>query len=198
MDLWRIAVRAAFAYVFLLAMVRLSGKQAVGHGTVMEFVLALVFGDMVDNFLWAEVGAAQFVVGRPGWSAAEAGQHRPLGRRQDEVRCAPRRAAERHERFGDSIPPVVAGELEGARGRVGPRRRGSRQIGQRDRELAGVAGRHGDTGPRRDEPVNEHIAGRADRRQAGPQVVEHPGAERELRLQSWPVGEPARSASASQ
>ena len=63
MDLWRIAVRAAFAYVFLLAMVRLSGKQAVGHGTVMEFVLALVFGDMVDNFLWAEVGAAQFVVG---------------------------------------------------------------------------------------------------------------------------------------
>jgi uncharacterized membrane protein YcaP (DUF421 family) len=62
MDLWRIAVRAAFAYVFLLAMVRLSGKQAVGHGRTMDFVLALAMGDMVDNLLWGEVAASQFVV----------------------------------------------------------------------------------------------------------------------------------------
>jgi uncharacterized membrane protein YcaP (DUF421 family) len=62
MDLWRIAVRVAFAYAFLLAMVRLSGKQAVGHGRTMDFVLALAMGDMVDNLLWGEVAASQFVV----------------------------------------------------------------------------------------------------------------------------------------
>jgi uncharacterized membrane protein YcaP (DUF421 family) len=63
MDPIRIAARAVFAYIFLLTMVRLSGKQAVGHGTAIEVVLALVFADMVDDFLWVEVGGAQFVVG---------------------------------------------------------------------------------------------------------------------------------------
>jgi uncharacterized membrane protein YcaP (DUF421 family) len=62
MDPLRIAVRAVFAYVFLLVMVRLSGKQTVAHGTTLDFVLALVFGDMVDDVVWAEVPAAQFVV----------------------------------------------------------------------------------------------------------------------------------------
>jgi uncharacterized membrane protein YcaP (DUF421 family) len=63
MDPLRIAIRAAFAYFVLLAMVRLSGKQTVGHGRAMDVVLALVFGDMVDDFLWAEVSGSQFVVG---------------------------------------------------------------------------------------------------------------------------------------
>jgi uncharacterized membrane protein YcaP (DUF421 family) len=63
MDPWRIVVRAAFAYIVLLTMVRLSGKQAVGHVTTMDFVLALIFGDMVDDLLWGEAGGAQFVVG---------------------------------------------------------------------------------------------------------------------------------------
>jgi uncharacterized membrane protein YcaP (DUF421 family) len=63
MDPLRIAVRAALAYIVLLTMVRLSGKRAVGHGTTMDVVLALVFGDMVDDFLWAEAGGSQFVVG---------------------------------------------------------------------------------------------------------------------------------------
>jgi uncharacterized membrane protein YcaP (DUF421 family) len=63
MDPIRIAARVLFAYIFLLTMVRLSGKRAVGHGTPMEIVLALVFGDMVDDFLWAEIGGAQFVAG---------------------------------------------------------------------------------------------------------------------------------------
>jgi uncharacterized membrane protein YcaP (DUF421 family) len=61
MDPLRIAARAAFAYVFLLVMVRLSGKQAVSHGTTIEFVLALVFGDLVDDLVWAEAAASQFV-----------------------------------------------------------------------------------------------------------------------------------------
>jgi uncharacterized membrane protein YcaP (DUF421 family) len=63
MDPFRIVLRTVFAYVFLLAMVRLSGKRTVGYGTAIDFVLALVFGDMVDDLLWAEVTAAEFVAG---------------------------------------------------------------------------------------------------------------------------------------
>jgi uncharacterized membrane protein YcaP (DUF421 family) len=63
MDPFRIVLRAVFAYTFLLIMVRLSGKQIVAHGTTVDFVLALVFGDLVDDLLWAEVAAAQFVAG---------------------------------------------------------------------------------------------------------------------------------------
>jgi uncharacterized membrane protein YcaP (DUF421 family) len=63
MDPLRIAVRAAFAYAVLLTMVRLSGKQTVAHGTTIDVVLALIFGDMVDDLVWGEVGGSQFVVG---------------------------------------------------------------------------------------------------------------------------------------
>lgn len=62
MDPLRIAVRAVFAYVFLLVMVRLSGKQTIAYGATSDFVLALVFGDLVDDLVWAEVAASQFVV----------------------------------------------------------------------------------------------------------------------------------------
>jgi uncharacterized membrane protein YcaP (DUF421 family) len=60
MELHRIALRALFAYVVLLALVRASGKRTVAQGTPFAFVLALVIGDMVDDLLWAEVGAATF------------------------------------------------------------------------------------------------------------------------------------------
>lgn len=63
MELHRIAVRAAFAYVVLLALLRASGKRTVAQGTAFDFVLALVLGDMVDDLLWAEVSAARFTVG---------------------------------------------------------------------------------------------------------------------------------------
>jgi uncharacterized membrane protein YcaP (DUF421 family) len=62
MDPGRIAVRAAFAFLFLLAMVRLSGKRAVSQGTPFDFVLALIFGDLVDDLVWAEVSASTFIV----------------------------------------------------------------------------------------------------------------------------------------
>lgn len=61
MDPLRIAVRAAFAFVFLLALVRLSGKRSVAQGGALDFVLALIFGDLVDDVLWAEVAGSQFV-----------------------------------------------------------------------------------------------------------------------------------------
>ena len=61
MDPLRIAVRAACAFVVLLAMIRLAGKRSIKQGTAFDFVLALTCGDMVDNLLWGEVSAGAFV-----------------------------------------------------------------------------------------------------------------------------------------
>ena len=62
MELHRLAIRALFVYCFLLGLVRLSGKRTVSGGTTFSFVFALILGDLIDDALWAEVPAAQFVV----------------------------------------------------------------------------------------------------------------------------------------
>jgi uncharacterized membrane protein YcaP (DUF421 family) len=63
MELWRIVVRALLVYVFALAIIRIAGKRTVGQTDLSSFVVVLVIGDMFDDMLWAEVPAAQFVVG---------------------------------------------------------------------------------------------------------------------------------------
>jgi uncharacterized membrane protein YcaP (DUF421 family) len=63
MELWRIVVRALLVYVFALAVIRITGKRTVGRADLSSFVVMLVIGDMFDDMLWAEVPAAQFVVG---------------------------------------------------------------------------------------------------------------------------------------
>ena len=63
MDPLRIAVRVVVAYALLLALARLSGLRTVKHVSAFDFTIALIVGDMVDDLLWAEVAAAQFVVG---------------------------------------------------------------------------------------------------------------------------------------
>lgn len=63
MELTRIAIRALFAFLFLLVLLRTSGKRIVAQGTTSDFVIALVLGDLIDDLLWAEVPAAKFVVG---------------------------------------------------------------------------------------------------------------------------------------
>ena len=62
MDPLRLIVRVAFAYVFALALFRVSGKRSVMHGDTTSFVMAVVIGDLFDDMFWAEVPAAQFVV----------------------------------------------------------------------------------------------------------------------------------------
>jgi uncharacterized membrane protein YcaP (DUF421 family) len=62
MEIGAIAVRALVAYVYLLGMVRLSGKRVVGQATPFDLVIALIVGDLIDDLLWAEVPASQFVV----------------------------------------------------------------------------------------------------------------------------------------
>jgi uncharacterized membrane protein YcaP (DUF421 family) len=61
-DPLRIAVRAVFGFIFLLALVRTSGKRTIKQGSPFDFAMALILGDMVDDLLWAEVAVSQFVV----------------------------------------------------------------------------------------------------------------------------------------
>ena len=60
MTLWRIAVRALIAYLFLLFMTRVSGKRVVGQATPFDLVVSLIIGDLIDDALWAEVSIAKF------------------------------------------------------------------------------------------------------------------------------------------
>jgi uncharacterized membrane protein YcaP (DUF421 family) len=62
MDLLRIAARVIFAYAFLLLIVRQSGKRTLKHGSPFDFTVALVLGDILDDMVWGEVAAIEFVV----------------------------------------------------------------------------------------------------------------------------------------
>jgi uncharacterized membrane protein YcaP (DUF421 family) len=61
-ELLRIAVRIVCVYVLMLVLIRLSGKRTVQQGSPFDFTIALILGDMVDDAIWAEVPAAQFIV----------------------------------------------------------------------------------------------------------------------------------------
>jgi uncharacterized membrane protein YcaP (DUF421 family) len=62
MDPLRIAIRALAAFLFLLALLRLTGKRTIYQGSSFDFVLALVLGDLIDNAIFNEAPFAQFVV----------------------------------------------------------------------------------------------------------------------------------------
>jgi len=62
-DPLRIAIRILLVYVVLRVFVRISGKRAVKHASPFDFTVALIIGDMMDDAIWAEVGASVFAVG---------------------------------------------------------------------------------------------------------------------------------------
>jgi uncharacterized membrane protein YcaP (DUF421 family) len=57
-----VAVRAVVAYIFLLALLRVSGKRLLSQATGMQFVLAIMIGDLVDDAMFATVPFAQLIV----------------------------------------------------------------------------------------------------------------------------------------
>lgn len=64
----RIGIRVLFAYVVLHQLFRhaghrvvASGTGGIGKGSGIELVLTVVIGDLIDDLLWADVPAAQFV-----------------------------------------------------------------------------------------------------------------------------------------
>jgi uncharacterized membrane protein YcaP (DUF421 family) len=61
-DLLRIVVRIVFTWLALQTFVRVSGKRTVRQATPFDFTLSMVLGDMMDDFIWAEVAASQFVI----------------------------------------------------------------------------------------------------------------------------------------
>jgi uncharacterized membrane protein YcaP (DUF421 family) len=73
MDPLRIVVRIVFGWIVLQALVRISGKRTVSQGTPFDFTLALILGDMMDDLIWAEVAASQFIVAVGTLVAAQTG-----------------------------------------------------------------------------------------------------------------------------
>ena len=62
MDPLRIAIRALFIFLTLLALVRCSGKRTVKQGGPFDFTVALILGDMADDAAFGEVALSQFVI----------------------------------------------------------------------------------------------------------------------------------------
>jgi uncharacterized membrane protein YcaP (DUF421 family) len=61
-DVAALLLRAGFTYVYLLTLVRLSGKRAVGEATAFDFVIALVIGDMPDGMIFGDIPLIQGAV----------------------------------------------------------------------------------------------------------------------------------------
>jgi uncharacterized membrane protein YcaP (DUF421 family) len=67
MELERLLLRTLFAYLVLHQLFRHAGKRTVasagnaGNRSGIDLMVALVVGDLIDDVLWAEVPAAQFV-----------------------------------------------------------------------------------------------------------------------------------------
>jgi uncharacterized membrane protein YcaP (DUF421 family) len=57
-----LVIRTILAYVLLLALMRVSGKRFVSQATGIEFVLAIMIGDLVDDVMFGTVPFAQFTV----------------------------------------------------------------------------------------------------------------------------------------
>jgi uncharacterized membrane protein YcaP (DUF421 family) len=63
MELGRIAVRAAFTFIALLALLRCSGKRSVVQGSSLDFVVALIVGDMIDDGVYGQSPMSHMIVG---------------------------------------------------------------------------------------------------------------------------------------
>jgi uncharacterized membrane protein YcaP (DUF421 family) len=58
-----VAVRATVMYWYALLIMRLAGKRSIGNLTPIDFVVALIIGDMFDDVIWAEIPIAKGLVG---------------------------------------------------------------------------------------------------------------------------------------
>jgi uncharacterized membrane protein YcaP (DUF421 family) len=63
LDLPGIIIRISVMYVYALALLRISGKQSVGHLTAMDFVVVTIIGDLFDDVFWSEIQILQGMVG---------------------------------------------------------------------------------------------------------------------------------------
>lgn len=61
-DLIGVALRISFSYLFILTLLRLSGKRSIRGLSPLDFLVALILGDLFDDVFWGEVAVAQAVV----------------------------------------------------------------------------------------------------------------------------------------
>jgi uncharacterized membrane protein YcaP (DUF421 family) len=67
MEMERLILRTLFGYLVLHQLIRHAGKRTVtgiesaGNRSGIDLILALLVGDLIDDLLWAEVPASQFV-----------------------------------------------------------------------------------------------------------------------------------------
>ncbi len=69
-ELGLTAARATLIYVFLLVLLRLMGKRAVGKPTAFDFMVALILGELVDEPIYGDVpvtGALTALAVIAGW-----------------------------------------------------------------------------------------------------------------------------------
>jgi uncharacterized membrane protein YcaP (DUF421 family) len=57
-----IALRISILYLYVLAILRLSGKRSIGDLSPLDFVVATAIGDLFDDVIWAEVPVSQGLV----------------------------------------------------------------------------------------------------------------------------------------
>lgn len=57
-----IALRASFAYFFLLLVVRILGKREIGSITAFDLIVALMLGDVVGQMIYGDVAVVEAVV----------------------------------------------------------------------------------------------------------------------------------------
>ncbi len=57
-----VLLRAAVAYVYLLILVRITGKRVIKEGTPFDLIVALIVSDFPDDMIWGEVPLAQGLV----------------------------------------------------------------------------------------------------------------------------------------
>jgi uncharacterized membrane protein YcaP (DUF421 family) len=57
-----LVLRVGIAYVYLLVLLRLTGKRTIKEGTPFDFVVALMLGDLPDDLIWGEVPVASGLV----------------------------------------------------------------------------------------------------------------------------------------
>lgn len=62
-DVLPLLVRVSATYLFLLVLLRVSGKRAIKATTPFDVIVAFVVGDMPDDMIWGEVPFAQGLVG---------------------------------------------------------------------------------------------------------------------------------------
>lgn len=62
MELHAIAIRTGFAWLFLMLLLRLGGKETVSQLSGRCLVVTLVLSDLIDDMVFADVPVASFVV----------------------------------------------------------------------------------------------------------------------------------------